>query len=174
LGILCLAIALTGCTDSKDSDAAPDRSASPATPAESRPTSGVGAWVPWVDIAPAKVGNKLLIFPERVTNDPADRCFVRYTSLVVSQNASRAVIALVQQSPVPEPPCVGAAVLGSPVIVRLHPPFAGERLVDAATGRTRKLAPAGAFAQGRSTQPAHPSQDYSKELGFVPAPNDAG
>lgn len=169
-GILLLVAA---CSGSSGEEVAPAPTGSASETAE----SGPGSWAPWVSIARTGSPSRLLIYPVQFPVDPSDRCFVRYTAAVVSRDAREITIALVQQSPEQENECVGEAVEGPPVEVRLDTPYSGEVLVDAATGNARDLRPAGTFEKDERGSPSPlagaPSEadDYSEQLGFVPAPS---
>lgn len=127
----------------------------------------------WSAISRGATASELLIYPTQLTTNPDSECPDRYTARVESRTDDRLTIALVQRSERPRDlNCAGEALTGPPVVVTLDAPYAGEKLVDAASGRVEKLAPRGTY----ETPPAKPSAepdsttDRAEDLGFQTSP----
>lgn len=85
----------------------------------------------------------LLIDVAQDTRDRSSRCFVHYTTRVVTETTHLIKIELLRPNPEAQPfRCTANAVRG-PFLVPVHlkRPYRGQKLVDATTGRRHTLTP---------------------------------
>lgn len=97
---------------------------------------------PWDQIIRGRNSRTLLIDTGQDTADRSSRCFIQYTTRVVSETAHVIRIELQEPDPEAQPFHCFANRVSGPffVSVDLKAPYRGQRLVDPVTGRAHRLA----------------------------------
>lgn len=98
---------------------------------------------PWDQIARGRSSTILLIDVAQDTRDRSSRCFVHYTTRVVTETTHLIKVELLRPNPAAQPfRCTANAVRG-PFLVPVHlkKPYRGQKLVDATTERRHTLTP---------------------------------
>lgn len=98
---------------------------------------------PWSQITRAKHSTTLLINTDQETADRSSRCFIHYTTHVVTQTSHRISIELLAPDREAQPfRCPAKAVRGRFLVaVHLKKRYRGQRLFDPVTGQFHPLTP---------------------------------
>lgn len=98
---------------------------------------------PWSEITRAQYPTTLLINTDQSTADRSSRCFIRYTTRVVSQTSHDISIELLAPSRETQRVSCPAKAVRGPFLVAVHlkKRYRGQRLLDPVTGRSHPLTP---------------------------------